>query len=499
MPLIYARKTLQPMPADQLNIVDATIALSANNPVSGSGNWSIASGYGGYIFDNNDNTPQFTGLPGATYNLVWTTQTMCNISTDTVTISFAPKANINLNYCYDVLRWQYPWSNSVSLISNIESDDAVAGGNNENDIPDLTALDNYNLKIGNALSLNVWNKYSEGIRRCNNLIDSNAYGSNEVTRNIAEAKFLRAYFYFDMLRLFGDIPLNVNNPVKRDSIAKVYAQIESDLLAAILYLPEKSAILNSEIDRATKGAAKGLLGKVFLYEGKWAQAKSQFTDIINSIQYNLLANFNDLWRADYKHTSESLFEIPFYSYPDYIYPNKGNANVMLMGIRNLTNCSEYSTGWGFCKVAQGLANAYKSIGDYQRFDASIIDAELLKANGASFSDPYEYTGYYDNKYSQKTAYDNPANWWQYKQNEIVLRYADVLLMDAEAAYNLGDNVTALSMINAVRSRANLQHYTSFSIDSLKQERRRELALEGSRYFDLVRWGIDSTVLWPTWL
>jgi hypothetical protein len=407
------------------------------------------------------------------------------------------KAYLKDSCIYDVLRWQFPWGMSLSAIANITSDDAVAGGLDENDQPDMIASDNFSLNDSNSISIVLCRKYYDGIRRFNFLIDKTS--ANNFKKFNAQGKFLRALFYFDMVRTFGKVALDVNNPAVRAEIVDVYAQIESDLISAIPNLPEVNELSAIDIDLPTKGAAIGLLGKVYLYQGKWSNATDQFNAVIVSGKYSLLANYDDLWSADNEHNHESIFEIPFTDEfgMDWTGHNKGNVMIQFMGIKSLTN-NEYNDGWGFCKVTQELANAYKSRQDTIRFDATIIDAQKLIDDGSTLSDPFQYTGYYNKKYSPKKIF-TPANSIMYAQNEIVLRYADILLMNAEAQYRLDNGAEALEMLNAVRNRANRSTISTTGtalFDSIVVERQLELALEGNRYFDLVRWGKDAEVLGP---
>jgi hypothetical protein len=402
---------------------------------------------------------------------------------------------------YDVLRWQYPWGMSLSFITNITSDDAVAGGGDETDQPDFQKTDAFALNDSNSVSIALWTKYAEGIRRSNYLIEASNNDSSDMLLYNAEGKFLRAYFCFDLVRTFGEFALDINTPYNRSSISNIYTQIENDLLSAIPNLPEVSELTNNTIDFVTKGAAIGLLGKVYLYQEKWTQANEQFEIIINSKKYSLLTFYEDVWRADNKHSNESLFEIPYTDqYPmDWNGHNKGNFDVFAMGIRGTIGgivTPDYIAGFGFCKITEQLANAYIFRHDNVRFNSTIINANDLIENGAEIFDTYEYTGYYNRKYSANTI-DEPQNSKMFAHNEIVLRYADILLMNAEALYRLGNETDALIMINKVRNRVNLASLNTTGtalFDSIMVERRLELALEGNRFFDLVRWGKDVEVL-----
>ena len=401
--------------------------------------------------------------------------------------------------CYEVLTWQYPWGASTGIVLNVLSDDNYGQSGISEDQPAYGDLDNYSYSPTSPVPNELWKKYLEGINRCNTLIEKTVSGTAETDRLIAEAKFLRAFYYFDFVRLFGSVPLNTNaeNEMTQSPVAEVYAFIESDLLAAISALPLKSALTASEVDRATKGAAQSLLGKVYIYEKKWTEAISQLSSVIESNEYSLLPNFSDLWNEANEHSSESIFEIAFYDgVMDWNGHNSSNMDVQFMGARGYLkdSTSAYLCGWGFCNVTENLYNLFVANNDNVRLRGSVYTKDELTKFGVFVLN--EVSGYYNNKYAPRSAFA-PKNIYGFSQNEIELRYADVLLLYAEAKYNLGEEQEALAKLNMVHERAQLSPISAAGTDllnAIKQERRLELAFENNRFFDLVRWDDAESIL-----
>lgn len=414
---------------------------------------------------------------------------------------------------YDVLQWTDQGGFTMFRpLLDAASDDCFAGGSDASDQPSWVAWDAFTLNPDLGPQWGFWNKNYRGIYRANLFLEK-MEGLDNVTpqfktRTIAEAKFLRAKFHFDLVRLFGRIPVLTSTlgsdeyyTIQQVSGSDVYNQIEQDLNDAIADLPE--TVSGNELGRLTKGAAQGLLGRVILFQNdnsKMGTAANVLEDIINSGNYALEANFADIFLTSNEYGTESVFEI---SYSDNSNADwggfgsgsgEGNVGVQFVGMRDYSGPT-FATGWGFCPVTPNLVTAMT--GD-PRFDHTIIDVSTLQ--GASYTTGYQETGYFVRKYAPlqaNTAGDGaiPLNW---ANNVREIRYADVLLMAAEALVRSGgDETKARDYVNQVRARVGLAAITSSGnalLEDTYTERRLELACEGQRFFDLIRTGKAAEAL-----
>ena len=414
---------------------------------------------------------------------------------------------------YDVLQWtdQSGFTMFRPLL-DVASDDTHAGGSDASDQPAWVAWDEFSPTPDLGPQHGFWTKYYRGIYRANLFLEK-IETIPDVTpqfksRTTAEAKFLRAKFYFDLVRLFGRVPLitTVLSPdgyytVNQADGSEIFPQIEQDLNDAIADLPE--TVGGNELGRLTRGAAQGLLGRVILFQdddSKMGTAANVLQDVINSGLYSLEPNFADIFKSSNEFGVESVFEIVYSdnSIADWWMfgsgRGEGNVGVQFVGMRDYSGPT-YNTGWGFCPVSLDLVTAMN--GD-PRFDHTIIDADNL--SGASYTPGYQNTGYFVRKYAplqSNVAGDGaiPLNW---ANNVREIRYADVLLMAAEALVRSGgDEGTARGYVNEVRARVGLAAINSSGtqlLDDIYNERRMELACEGQRFFDLVRTGQAASVL-----
>lgn len=417
---------------------------------------------------------------------------------------------------YDPLTWVYPWG-SWYVISETASDEAFAGGGAIDDRPEYQEIDTYTTSPNNAATANLWKKNYRGIYRANLLINNTKVDDAVVKAYQAEAKFLRAYYYFELVRHFGDVPLITTTLTKseykqtRKPVAEVYALIESDLKAAIPALKSKKALVGSDKFRASTGAAQALLGKVYLYEKKWAEAAASFAEVVKSAEYQLEPNYADNFLSSHEFGIESVFEISYTNTKPSVDawggPNsEGNLDIQLMGPRDLVVPHDTTTiqaGWGFVKPTQTMVDVFGATD--VRKDATVFSVAWLNSIGATCAEPYQPTGFFNRKYAAIKGETNALNHDVcYLNNYRIIRYSDVLLMYAEAlnesgaADVLGHDVAYY--INLVRARAKVANTTATGQAGLraaiKTERQLELALEGVRYFDLVRWGDASAVLGP---
>lgn len=414
---------------------------------------------------------------------------------------------------YDVLQWGTSggYTMKVPLLTTA-SDEAHAGGSDASDQPSWVAYDNFTLDPFRGPQLGLWQKYYTGVYRANLILEKielskDKLESSFVDRVTAEARFLRAYYYFDLLRFFGNIPLITKTLAPSEMYTQeqvapelVYTQIEEDLKASFNALP--STLAANEMGRVTLGAAKALLGKVLLFKNdnsRMAEAAALLREVNTSPQYGLLDNFEDIFNPENPFHKESVFEIPhsnLSSWGDWGWINgsEGNIAVQFVGPADY-NGPIFTNGWGFCPISLDLVNFMQ--GD-PRFEHTIIDGNAMKAQGATYAARYQNTDYFIKKYGPRTAYRATAgnvelNW---PINVIDIRLADTYLMEAEAIIRSGgDQNRANDLLNAVRNRVGLGDVVATQ-QTIMDERRMELATEGHRFFDLVRTGTAAQVLGP---
>ena len=377
-------------------------------------------------------------------------------------------------------------------LTSITSDDADKGSDpgdsgTDKDKADALTLDATSLSVQDVFEANY-----QGISKANiallylpKLDKANAALKTRLT---AEAKFLRALMYFNLVRSYGGVPIVDRVPVPssqedtdmtltRKTKEEVYGFIQTDLLAAIEGLPEKSAYAISDLGRASKGAARALLAKVYLYQKNWQGVKDQ-TALITG--YNLVPNYATIWREVGEDSVESIFEIRGYGGN----PSQGVEGYMVsQGARGTSGW-----GWGFNTPSANLANSYEA-GDVRR-DATIVFAGETMWDGRIVSPLVSNPRYNEKAYvsNTKEAFNGD---WETTKNIRVLRYAEVLLVQAEAANESGSG-DVTGPLNRVRNRAGLPNTTATGQAALRtairNERRHELAFEHDRWFDLVRTG-----------
>lgn len=415
---------------------------------------------------------------------------------------------------YDVMQWGTTGGYTMKMpLLSAASDDCFAGGSSASDQPNWVAYDNFNMSSFIGPQGGLWNKNYSGINRANLILDkiekSTTLSAAFKTRVVAEAKFLRAYFYFDLVRFFGRVPLITRiletselYTQKQATPAEVYAQIEKDLRDAAPGLP--LIISATEKGRISQGAAKAQLAKVLLYQNdnaKLSEAITLFGEVnaftSNKFGYALVSNYAEIFNPLNKFNTESILEIPHsnnagWSDWGWINGGEGNVGTQFIGMDSY-NGDTFSAGWGFCPVTLDLVNAMK---DDPRFAATIIDGKALKAAGATYNARYQNTDYFIRKYAPLKAFRSTTgvaeqNW---PINEIEIRLADTYLMEAEALVKTNSNPTrAKALLDAVRARVGLASVPA-TLDNIYAERRLELATEGHRFFDLVRTGRAVAVL-----
>ncbi len=411
--------------------------------------------------------------------------------------------NRALTGAYDLLQASF----LTVWIGEIASDNSIAGGESVFDSQGLHQIDNMTHGGVNSELRNIMRWNYTGISRVNYIMENKDNlefsGKDQI---IAEAKILRAYYYFELVKYFGGMPLIVDQrlgieearKLPRASKEAVYAQIEADLADAIAILPYGSVTKG----RVDKGVAQALLGKVYLYQNKYAAAATTFDEMIASGQYALISDYSELFTVASEGNSESVFEIEYTGLEGGSYGCliclEGNAAPGFHGIRQY-NGPVYGDGNSYNLPTQALYDAFASIDP--RRDATILDIDAFIAAQPNASEiTYAiggggHTGYYNNKYIKRLGEIGlPDNDLTSPVNYRVIRYADVLLMAAEAHFQTGNTATAQQLVNQVRTRAGVPGIPVTSINDIYNERRYELSGEGHRFFDLVRTGQAATYI-----
>lgn len=404
---------------------------------------------------------------------------------------------------YDLLQSTY----INVMLGEIASNNTLAGGESAIDVPGIQEIDDMRHTPINQQLNDIWSWMYGGINRVNFIMEFKDKTDFPDRLNVlGQTTFLRAYYYFELVKFFGDVPFAVDqrilfgdeSTIDRTSAEVIYAQIEEDLQFSIDNLPA----LQPETGRVTKGAAQALLGKVYLYQNKFTEAANVLDQVINAGNYALVDDFAEIWELDGENGTESVFEVQYTDEQGAgfgcLQCSEGNVAVGFNGIRNFSG-PLYDSGFSFNVPTQEVYDAYQE--DDLRRDVGILNIELFAEENADFNsgagiswvDGFEHTGFYNRKYIARQGDLNIGDQNLTNPNNYrAIRYADVLLMAAEA-HNRGggSDGTAQLYLNQVRSRAGLDPVTetgSALTDIIYQERRLELVGEGHQFFDLVRTG-----------
>ena len=401
---------------------------------------------------------------------------------------------------YDLLQATY----INVMLGEIASDNTLAGGESATDVIGIQEIDDMIHTPVNSNLRDLWGWMYGGVNRANFILefqDKTDFSGKEQV--IAQARFLRAYYYFELVKWFGDVPLAVDKQILfgeessyvRSPTSEVYAQIELDLMYAADNLP----LVQTETGRVTKGAAQALLGKAYLYQEKFSEASQVLETVIQSGTYSLVTDYNTIFEAEGENSTESVFEVQYTDLEGAgfgcLQCSEGNVAVGFSGVRNYEG-PDFTSGFSFNVPVQEAYEAFDS--DDPRRDIAILNIDAwATATGATFGTGFEHTGYFNKKYIPRTRSDqaladlnltNPNNYRS-------IRYADVLLMAAEANNRGGiDEAKAQGYLNDVRRRAfgdDLHDITATGAsltNAIYLERRLELIGEGHRFFDLVRTG-----------
>ncbi|MBA9072072.1 hypothetical protein GGR22_000198 [Flavobacterium gossypii] len=403
-----------------------------------------------------------------------------NVTEEDSNQNFEPVQFVNGIYGM-MTSWDYAFS--YLGITEIISDNADKGSSPGDPGGDKGLLDGLTFTATAGSVEAMWTNWYKAIGRASYSINyTENYGLTDVAyknRLIGEAKFLRAYHYFFLVRAFGDVPLQHVDLIVRAPKDQVYDFIEQDLLEAIQVLPEKSEYAPADLGRATKGAAKALLAKVYLYQKDWQNAYEYADEVITSGEYGLEPDYAQIWRANTENGVESIFEV------------QARGVALAHGVQQYSETQgargPSGWGWGFNTPSQNLLDAFNAEGDVIRRDATIIFRGETLYDGREVSNAVENPMYNEKAYSSANAGAGDGD-----KNIRVLRLAEIYLIRAEAANELNNQDVALSSLKEVRDRVNLGEITTRDQALLRtliwKERRLELAFEHDRWFDLVRTG-----------
>lgn len=400
--------------------------------------------------------------------------------------------------------------------TNIMSDDADKGSTPDDQLLVIGPFDNFTtLSSTNTFVSALWSGYYNGIARTNQALAALSTAAiDTAAKNTlqAEVRFIRGYYYFNLVRFFGAVPRVLRVPTSaadanadpafqtRASADTIYnSVIIPDLQYGVDHLPVKGQ-KGYSIGHVTKGAAESMLAKVYMYRKNWPQVLNLTQDVINSGQYSLVPDYATIWRQAGDNSSESIFEI-----------ETGQFNNTDFGVQNYCTAQGprvggkggwSDLGFGFCNPSTDLINAYEANDKRKAATIIFIDNSGTHIGTTLFdgfripsSDSVQNLFYNYKAYHSENGFESYLGNRDFKQKNLhILRYAEVLLMNAEAAAQQGNPGLALTALNMVRTRAGLPSAGIADQNAIWKERRVELAMEHDRFWDIVRQGRASQVM-----
>lgn len=425
--------------------------------------------------------------------------------TEVLFLTNADDAKLATNAIYSSMReWNF-FSGGYPIL-DIMSDDAVKGSN-PGDAAALNLFDNFQFTASVGDLSRWYSALYKSIRRANVVIErvpGITMDENLKNRYIAEARFFRAFFYFQLVKAFGDVPkvtsLNPPNDLIRTDKDEIYEEvIIPDLLFAIEYLPEKDEYPSSDMGRATKGAANTVLADVYLFNNDFVNAELYALEVIQSLKYDLETDFSTAFSLEGEHGIESVLEIG--TLPEENTTEGGNQYANTQGVRGVPN-----RGWGINRPSVDLINSFET--NDERKDATIIFLgdvlDGITILGDESTPDVTYTDETNTvikeieTYNQKVWVPGSTTIEEWGYNVRIYRYAEVLLIAAEALNENGKTDPALTYLNLIRYRAGLIDFSSTDKNEIREQiykdRRSELAMEGKRFFDLIHQGRGGDVL-----
>ncbi len=408
-------------------------------------------------------------------------------------------------------------------IHNFRSEDAEKGSTASDGAADGAMYDDFAYIATNGLIANYWTANYEIINLANKILDDievlEAEGEELSEGNLvnkSEAHFFRAFAFFNLVRAFGEVPkidFSIENAeeanIPKSPASEIYALIDADLEIAAQNLPREWSSIY--VGRATWGAVRSLHARTYMMRNDWSNMNAAAVEVIQSGIYNLNTPFNQIFRETGENSSESVFELQATATASQPSDNEiGSQFAQVQGVRG---AGEWDLGWGWHTPTEHMANAFEP-GDPRKDETLLY---FIKTGGDPASippnEPYGEkpisNGDVINLYYNKKAYTNPSLRATYSRtghwfNIRIIRHADVVLMAAESANELGRTADALNYLEMVRARARggnnavLPEVTTTNQselrDAIRHERRVELGMEFDRFYDLVRWGIARDVL-----
>lgn len=419
-----------------------------------------------------------------------------------------------INAAYSPLKFTSGTANPLWVFGDVASDDAATG--NIGASPDASTIDNFSFSTTNSHLSNEWANLYQGVTNCN-LVLANIPSINMDTvlrsRILGEAHFLRAWYYFTLVNIYGDVPV-VTKPLSPEEMQITQSPakdiyegvIEPDLKSALGILPPSYS--GADVGRATSGAAAALLAKAYLYQEKWDSSLTYSNLVINSGQYSLMKVYAQNFDALHKNNSESVFEVQMLGGQN---PNVGNA-------LNQWFAPQVVGGYYCDAPNQNFVDEFEKTADTvydPRLDYTVGRDSTLWNNGQLYSSTWSpQTGYLTRKYQQPLSQAPIIG--QGSCDYIAIRYADVLLFNAEALNELGRTSEAIVPLNLVRQRARESYLYDSSLNgfgtvpsgllpdvaavsqaqvrtAIIHERRVELGFEFHRFFDLERYGANPNL------
>lgn len=421
---------------------------------------------------------------------------------------------------YALLRgYHLTTGNTAMAIHFFRSEDAEKGSTASDGSAFAKMYDDFEYSASNGVLSSYWTANYGLIHKANDLLDKmkQAESLTEGDRiNQGEALFFRAFCYFNLVRAFGEVPLidfkiyeSADANISKSTVSAIYQLIDSDLAEAEKYLPRT---WNTQyIGRLTWGAARSLHAKTYMMRNDWANMKIAAEDVINSGTYNLNTPFETIFREKGENCSESILELQCTATASI--PGDNSIGSQFAQVQGCRGAGDWNLGWGWHTPTQILADAFEN-GDPRKDETLLYfvktgeDPTSIPANKPYGERPVANADVIA-KYFNKKAYTDPALRAQFTKggywfNVRIIRFADVVLMGAEAACEQGDLATAKRYLEMVRSRARgtnkavLPEVTTNDPiklrNAIRHERRIELAMEFDRFYDLVRWGIAREVL-----
>ncbi len=397
------------------------------------------------------------------------------------------------------------------------SEDSEKGSSASDGADQGAFFDDFQYTTTNGVVSSYWSQNYTIIYNCNSIIAEIEATTNLTNGNLinkAEAKFFRAYAYFNLVRAFGEVPLidfkitdSSQANIAKSSVDKIYALIDADLTEATKVLPTTWS--SEYIGRLTWGAARSLHARTYMMRNDWTNMYAAAKEVVNSGLYNLNTPYDKIFTDAGENSSESVFELQCTATASR--PSDSAIGSQFCEVQGVRGSGQWNLGWGWHMATKELGQAYEP-GD-PRKDATLLyyrkPGEPITAENTNkpYGESPESSA--DGGYFNKKAYTDPAKRALYTNggywvNIRLIRYADVVLMAAESANELGKTSEAVDLLEMVRARARggddsiLPKVTttdqSVLRDKIRHERRVELGMEFDRFYDLVRWGIAADVL-----